>query len=98
MTEVIRKNTHNGWTNRPTWNVNLWMFNTEGLYELWKAQSKLFFDNWHVKRDSAGWTKERAEAFSLRVWSSGKTPDGDLLSEVNWDEVSDSWNESWSEH
>ena len=31
---------YNGWTNYETWNVNLWLQNTNGSQEFWYAQAR----------------------------------------------------------
>ena len=84
--------TYNGWHNRATWNVALWFSSDESLYEAWKRSSAGHMDAGHY------WTQWGARAFAKALWPKGKTPDGDLLSEVNWQEIADSWNESWDDH
>ncbi len=31
---------HNGWTNKPTWAVKLWLDNDEGSYNYWQEQAQ----------------------------------------------------------
>lgn len=31
---------YNGWTNYPTWNVNLWLTNDEGSYNYWMERAR----------------------------------------------------------
>jgi len=72
---------YNGWTNRETWNVTLWLFNDQPRY------------NWMVAQFPAGCTgAESAEAFCRSIFGK-KTPDNCLLDNVNWQEVAEAINE-----
>tara|TARA_A100001515_G_scaffold136257_1_gene127821 strand:- start:273 stop:509 length:237 start_codon:yes stop_codon:yes gene_type:complete len=73
--------TYNGWTNRETWNVNLWLFNDQMRYE---AILSMF-----PKRNAGPAT---AESFCRAVFGD-KTPDNCLLDNVNWNEVAEAINE-----
>ena len=67
---------YNGWTNRATWNVNLWLGNDEEIYNLMLSLKMV---------DAAQFAN-----FCGYMWGE-ETPDGDSLSEVNWDEIVDAW-------
>jgi hypothetical protein len=78
--------TYNGWSNRATWNVSLWLNNDEGSYhEL----------AWLVRRaDSVEELAEGIEALCREMWADSAknpnylmTPDGDRLSECAWEEI-----------
>lgn len=72
-------NTYNGWSNRATWNVSLWLNNDEGLYrELQRTVRHA-----HSVENAA----ERIEELCKELWQDGKTPDGDLLKDVDWEEI-----------
>lgn len=73
--------TYNGWTNRETWNVNLWLFNSQPRYE---AMLRIF------PKKNAG--EESAQAMCRGFWGE-KTPDKCLLDNVNWKEVAEAINE-----
>ena len=83
-----QRTTFNGWDNRSTWNVNLWIFGEVELYDIWKAECKRH----------AHWTIERTTEFVKQLWPSGKTPDGDSLDVVYWRQIADSFNESAYDH
>jgi len=74
--------TYNGWTNRATWNVNLWLFNDQTRYEFLQA---IF---------PSGCGGPSAAERVCRMLFGDKTPDKCLLSDVNWQEVCDAINES----
>ena len=73
---------YNGWTNRATWNVALWLGNDEPLYRASNAVVR-----------PARTLAEAVDAlkdFCAEVWPNGKTPDGDKLSAVTrtgWYEI-----------
>ena len=70
--------TYNGWANRATWNVVLWLGNDKGLYNMVRA----------FKRSKAGRLNGAdAESFVRGLWPDGKTPDGDNLDAVRWGAV-----------
>lgn len=54
--------TYNGWKNRETWNVNLWLMNDESLY--------------HMVTTCGKEMTYRDFATSYLVYSSAGTPDG----------------------
>ena len=78
---------YNGWTNRETWNVNLWIMNgvgtsLEGLYSA-------------MRQHSQPWTAESARDFVLDILPDG-TPDMNGVKDyfaVNWEEIAAAWNE-----
>jgi hypothetical protein len=73
--------TYNGWTNRATWNVNLWVDNTERTY---RARLDAF------RRQKP--TAATAEAFARQMFPNG-TPDIRGFAAVNWAELAESWGE-----
>ena len=77
---------YNGWTNRETWNVNLWVMNDEGLYSA-------------MHQHSHPWTAESARDFMLDILPDG-TPDMSGAKDyvaVNWDEIAAAWADAWNE-
>ena len=74
--DVMSDNDYNGWSNRATWNVNLWLGNDENTYLLMSS----------LKRVS----HFQFENFCHYVWN-GKTPDGISLDGVDWEEIADAW-------
>ena len=73
---------YNGWANWETWNVNLWMFNDEYLYDTIKSGSN--------------YTPSDAMICVKALMPNG-TPDMDNTDggydAVDWDEIADSFNE-----
>jgi hypothetical protein len=74
--------TYNGWTNRATWNAALWLTNDESMYHMMRD---------HFLHDIAICfpTARDAREFCWLIWPDGNTPDGDELTDVNWDEIAD---------
>ena len=71
---------YNGWSNKETWNANLWITNTESLYRLvW------------IKLEQCKTVSEIADNVEQLMWIlwEGTTPDGFSLSPVNWVEIAD---------
>lgn len=76
---------YNGWANRSTWNVVLWMNNDEGIY---LAMRDEFRRRWKPI------TASDAIDFFRDIWPSRHTPDGEPLRDVYWGEVADAINEN----
>lgn len=70
---------YNGWANRQTWNVALWLGNDEGLYR--EA-------NRYVAKFGQSITAMGARAFVRRVMGE-RTPDGVGLSRVRWSQIAE---------
>ena len=89
---------NNGWSNRQTWNANLWVFNDEGLYARWK-ETNAYLQNLAEKGyQTTVWDRETAAHFLLSVFPNGKTPDDENLLLANMQEIADAWCQSALEH
>lgn len=69
---------YNGWHNRATWNVALWLGNDEGLY---RSAIEL------ARAVKGRITSRDAEEICRELFPSGKTPDGDSLIDCRWSEI-----------
>lgn len=89
---------YNGWKNYPTWAVNLWLSNVEGLYNETFAMAERA-----IEAGAEGTTDTpRADlADALRDWVAEMLPDlgasfaADLLGyavdRVDWHEIAEAW-------
>ena len=84
---TIQDDDHMGWTNRETWNVQLWISNTEPLY-------RLLWDHILPPSKNAGDFADTLEHLLNLLWD-GKTPDKLSLKPVNWAEIAESWWEDY---
>lgn len=75
---------YNGWHNRATWNVALWVGNTERIHNG-------VLDALNGREEPVN--AKVAEKVIRPYFRGGKTPDGDKLSECNWGEIADALNE-----
>jgi hypothetical protein len=78
---------YNGWSNRATWNVSLWLSNDEPLYHELQSVIRRASD----VEDLA----EKIEELAKAVWPNGKTPDGDKIADADFAEIAESeWRDS----
>lgn len=87
--------TYNGWANYPTWAVNLWLSNDEGLYR----NAQQLVSDWATSSDDRH-TIELADDFKTWV-RDGLAPDleasfaadllGYALDQVDWMEIANAW-------
>jgi len=73
---------YNGWLNRATWNIALWVDNDYGSYKM--------------RLDLKPTTPAECENFCADLFGD-QTPDGELLSEVDWQEVSEHWKDDYQD-
>ena len=76
--------TYNGWTNRETWNTQLWITNDYGTY-------KTIMELYRTSKNE-GDLADSMEYYLNLIWDF-VTPDGVSLNPVNWAELGDSWYE-----
>jgi hypothetical protein len=94
---------YNGWTNYETWLVNLHMDNSQGDQERWLEVANQAIE--HPKQSEV-WTQEEAQKFTLADLLKDQmeeelTPKNTeslqcglilaALSEVDWDNIAESW-------
>ena len=80
--------TYNGWKNRQTWNINLWLMNDEGTYRACVEKAT------RCKTTRLGRVSARsAEAFCREIFGES-TPDGcNLTRLVDWTAIAASISE-----
>ena len=98
---------YNGWTNYPTWAVNMWLSNDEGLYNMVRERAtELLADAEPTEIQTA----EQSAAYDLARWLSdelceaggdyGLVPElegfpsdllGYALGLVDWDDIASTW-------
>ena len=75
--------TYNGYPNRATWNVILWLASDESTYH----EARLFAENSNYKV-----SPRTAERFCLDTFGNDQTPDGDKFTNVVWSRVAEWFN------
>lgn len=70
---------YNGWSNHATWNASLWLNNDEQLYRNLQVLVMI--------AENVDQLTGLIEKLCKDNWPSGKTPDGDLLSDVDFSEI-----------
>jgi hypothetical protein len=74
----MKRENYNGWYNRATWNVALWIGNDEGLYRAAVRAAKAV---------RGRLTSLAAREICQELFPSGQTPDGDKLADCHWPEI-----------
>ena len=86
---TIQDDDHMGWTNRETWNVQLWISNTEPLY-------RLLWDHILPPSNNVGDFADALQHLLNILWD-GKTPDEISLMPVDWSQIAESWWKDFNE-
>lgn len=96
--------TYNGWTNRETWALNLWLMNDQGLYEMTRERVSQALDG-TASSDSAVCARIAGEAVK-EWWDELTDPSEGLMTaeailsmvkdvgsdyRVDWDEIGAYW-------
>lgn len=96
--------TYNGWKNYPTWAVNLWLSNDEGLYNATREIVSEIATEWEPRSDlvTLRESHEFYVAAALKEWvTDDLAPDlgasfaadllGYALDSVDWHEIAKAW-------
>ena len=78
---------YNGYPNRATWNVSLWLNNEEYHYRALQAMAK--------EAENADALATAIKEYCSEVWQGGLTPDGDKLAACDFDFIAkDEWEDA----
>jgi hypothetical protein len=98
--------TYNGWANRETWALNLWLSNDEGLYNITRERVADWLQRYEADAKDAHYAAIRAGEAIKELWGELTDPDEGLMSaeailsmvrevgstcRVNWDEIGAAW-------
>jgi hypothetical protein len=61
----VNDQTYNGWSNRETWLVNLWMDNEQGSQEYWRERAQEHWDSAADEDDEGECDRERNAIYML---------------------------------
>jgi hypothetical protein len=105
---MTNSDSYNGWSNRETWALNLWLSNDQGLYEMTRERVAEAVNNRSLDRSDA-WYAALAGETVKAFWEELTDPNEGLLSaenilqmvrhigseyRVNWDEIGAAFIES----
>jgi hypothetical protein len=105
--------TYNGWTNRETWALNLWLSNNQGLYEMTRERVADWLERYKPDAETPVYAARRAGEAVKEFWDEITDPDeglmtaGNILSmvrdvgseyRVDWDEIGRHWLEDVTEN
>ena len=95
-TMINTPETYNGWKNYPTWAVNLWLSNDQGLYEVIRENIETIRatgDPETRRVDTADYIKETTIEMVLPDLGGSLTADllGYSVAMVDWFEIADAW-------
>jgi len=88
----MAEQTYNGWTNYPTWCVNLWLANDEGLYEQACELTRPLQTRSAVADALRGWVRDELAPDLGATFAADLL--GYALDHVDWHELADAWIES----
>jgi len=92
MNETENSETFNGWANRQTWNIALWISNDENLYRAaYKAVDLLKSRGILSKTVNQEWTKAFVKVQFDMVFGVQETPDGYGINdpEIDWSAITE---------
>lgn len=89
----MQDNNYNGFFNRATWNVVLWIENDEAAHYFFRDLYHQFSENHGQHGDS----RSDMVRCTAHEWFGSTTPDGDRLDDVLWTEVREVLDESYSD-
>lgn len=105
--------TYNGWKNYPTWCVNMWLSNDEGMYNEALERTQAAMESSTPNVLTGGTTVRYDVAEDLKTWVRDVDDDGGLspilngfasdlysyaLQCVDWYEIADAWIEQVTEN
>ena len=95
--ETETDTTYNGWANRATWNVNLWIQNDEGFYGHARDLMEAWNDDCYGTLEES-FDERAALEVCHEVFGSWKTPDGDSLHDADMSAIADALVDLWREN
>lgn len=81
---------YEGWTNKPTWLVNLWVMNDPGLYSAARMMTGMQHDSYRLAMTIQEWIQDLTDDIDSENLL-GADLLGWALACVNWEELAENW-------